>query len=301
MGQDQLFVDRLKRLSASRAAAQLFHVPGSASARTVGASPLDLSQHVSGRHEFAFAVAGRWRLKTAERELPLTQGDLLLIDPGVDHVELPSDPPCAYEVCWCVLDNSYATLRHTIFSPSEGIRDGPMIDLHGRTNVQSLAVAIGVEMGNQDWGWQQSVRALLRYLGCILIRRVQRGQSILFSPAESPAVAHDPGAWEVIHSALAYCREHFREGLRVEDVARAVSYSESRLSHLFSAHLGQSVAEHVRSLRLAHARMLLETTDLTVAEIARQVGYGDPAHFTRAFIRFQQASPSDYRRKLRGL
>ena len=100
--------------------------------------------------------------------------------------------------------------------------------------------------------------------------------------------------------ALEFCRANFERGVRVEEVAQAVGYSESRLSHLFSSSLGQSIGDHVRGLRLARARDLLETTEATVAEIAERSGYGDPAHFTRAFVRRYGLAPRALRQQLRG-
>jgi len=297
---ERLFEGRIRELMAPRPAGKFHRTSESDSQGLVENRPEDLGHHIAGRHEFAFVTSGQGRVKTPREEFILSAGDLLLIGPGIDHVELPTEPPHPYVMCWCELDHSYATIGDTSYSPPESYLAGAVLELHGRTNVQSLAVAIDSELANRAWGWRQAVRALLQYLGCILIRRIQRGQSMHLVPSESPAIAHDPGQWEVIQSALAYCRANFSRGVRVEEVARAVGYSTSRLSHLFSSYLGESVADHVRGLRLARARDLLESTDHTVADIAHRVGYGDPAHFTRAFVRAFHLPPNAYRQRLRG-
>jgi AraC family transcriptional regulator of arabinose operon len=46
---------------------------------------------------------------------------------------------------------------------------------------------------------------------------------------------------------------------------------------------------------MARARELLDTTELHVAEIGREVGYADPFYFSRQFSRVHCMSPSDYR------
>jgi len=257
--------------------------------------------HVAGSHEFAFLVSGDARIETCDEVFALTTGDLLLIEPGIDHAELPAGDSLPYVLCWFSLDQSYATISHTSYSLSEKlILGGPRLQLHGRTNVQSIAAAVGSEMANRAWGWQSAAQSLLRYLSCILIRRVRLGQRARVGPTESPTIAHDPAAWQIVQNALHHCRANFHRRLRVEDVACAVGYSSSRLSHLFSACVGQSIADHIRSLRMARARDLLESTDLTVCEIAHQVGYGDPAHFSRAFKRSERMSPNAFRMRLRG-
>ena len=50
---------------------------------------------------------------------------------------------------------------------------------------------------------------------------------------------------------------------------------------------------------MAHARTLLVQTDLTVEEVGRRVGYGDPAYFTRTFGRVHGATPLGWRRASR--
>jgi AraC-like DNA-binding protein len=298
---ERLFERRARELGARRPASSLLYAGGGAQGHLQTSSPDDLNPHVAGRHEFVFAVSGRARISTPKENFSLAPGDLLLVEPGVAHGEMPAESPSSYVLCWWVLDHSYAMLLHTTYSMgSNWTLDGPRLELHGRTNVQSIAVAIGAELANHAWGWQTAAQSLLRYLSCVLVRRIRRGRGSQLAAMESPTIAHDPAAWELVQNALQHCRANFHQRLRVEDVARAVGYSSSRLSHLFSAYIGQSVADHVRSLRMARARDLLESTDLTVSEVARRVGYGDPAHFSRAFKRSERVSPNAFRERLRG-
>jgi AraC-like DNA-binding protein len=53
----------------------------------------------------------------------------------------------------------------------------------------------------------------------------------------------------------------------------------------------------VRGLRMEHARLLLRTTDLTLASIAPQTGYRDAFTFSRAFRRVVSISPDRWRRQ----
>jgi AraC-like DNA-binding protein len=50
--------------------------------------------------------------------------------------------------------------------------------------------------------------------------------------------------------------------------------------------------------RYGHAKQKLQNSRLPVAEIAKSLGYSDPAHFTRAFRRWYGLSPTDFRRGL---
>jgi transcriptional regulator GlxA family with amidase domain len=72
--------------------------------------------------------------------------------------------------------------------------------------------------------------------------------------------------------------------------------SERHLTRLFSAELGTGPASYVESVRIDTARRLLETTDLTVAEVARRVGFRSDAVLHRAFSRTVRTTPGSYRR-----
>jgi len=52
----------------------------------------------------------------------------------------------------------------------------------------------------------------------------------------------------------------------------------------------------VQNARMRHAVTMLRDSDLSITEIAIQLGYSDSAHFTRAFRRWTCVAPSKYRR-----
>lgn len=67
------------------------------------------------------------------------------------------------------------------------------------------------------------------------------------------------------------------------DLARKLFISDSQLYRKLKAITGKSTAVFIRSVRLHHAKDLLMNTDRTVSEIAYEVGFNDPAWFSRAF------------------
>jgi AraC-like DNA-binding protein len=280
----------------------LLYAGAAGQSRISGPIPFEAEvRHIAGRHELVFAVAGKARIRVPGQEFELARGDLLLVEPGVDHAEIPTEPAQSYVLCWVIVDRNHAIIAHTSRSHAGDLSGGPFLELHGRTNLQSITVALGAELSARAWSWEVAAGALLQYLSCFLVRRIRRGQSVPLGQPESPTVAHDPVAWEIVQNALAYCRANVHRRLRVAEVARAVGYSASRLSHLFSAYVGQSIGDYVRSTRLAAARELLVRSDLTISQIGARVGYDDPAHFSRAFSRAQKISPRAFREKHGGL
>lgn len=79
------------------------------------------------------------------------------------------------------------------------------------------------------------------------------------------------------------------------DLADAAGFSRFHFGRIFSAALGESIAEFTRRLRLERAAAQLTSTNRTVGEIAIDAGYSVEA-FTRAFRAVFLMSPSEFRK-----
>ncbi len=101
---------------------------------------------------------------------------------------------------------------------------------------------------------------------------------------------------ERIRPVLAYVDSHCREHITLDDVADAVHVSPSRVRHVFKDVTGVSFREYVTQVRIAEAKRLLLTTDLSVADVARAVSYTNLHQFYKVFHRSCAMSPGEYRR-----
>lgn len=167
------------------------------------------------------------------------------------------------------------------------VRDGDVWTSAGVTAGMDMALALvaadhGPQLAHQVAGW--------------LVMFVQRagGQS-QFSPQLTPATDTDP-----LRGLLAWIAENPDGDLSVGALARRVALSERHLTRLFGSQLGTTPASYVEAVRIDTARRLLETTDLTVAEVARRVGFRSDSVLHRAFTRTVRTTPSLYRRHFAG-
>ncbi len=103
-----------------------------------------------------------------------------------------------------------------------------------------------------------------------------------------------------IERAMRYLQDRVNGHVQVGDLAALVGVSPSHLAALFRQATGGGVVAHHLSLKMARARRLLDTTDLTVAEVARQVGMDDPFYFSRQFRKVHGTSPTAYRAHRKG-
>lgn len=111
--------------------------------------------------------------------------------------------------------------------------------------------------------------------------------------AAGPAPAHHG----VLERAVAIILERHGGEFSVEGLARELAISPRQLERCFRARIGRSPRRFLIDVRLAAARELLARTALPVEAIARQVGFGDPSHFTRTFREAMGVAPGAYRRE----
>lgn len=95
---------------------------------------------------------------------------------------------------------------------------------------------------------------------------------------------------------LAYIDANYQRAIAPHDVARALNYSLSHLTHRTRALLGASIGDLLLQRRLNAARHLLSETTLPVSRIAVCVGFTDVAYFSRRFSQDVGMSPSQWRR-----
>ena len=86
------------------------------------------------------------------------------------------------------------------------------------------------------------------------------------------------------------------QDLSAKVLADECNYSVGYFSHVFRSVTGCAPAAYVNRLRLKRAEELLTMGDTPIAEIAREIGLGDPAYFSRFFRKHTGRSPSEYRK-----
>ncbi|MEJ7575905.1 MAG: helix-turn-helix domain-containing protein [Pyrinomonadaceae bacterium] len=97
-----------------------------------------------------------------------------------------------------------------------------------------------------------------------------------------------------VQAITALMERHLHRDLSLEEMARSVNLSSSRLRHLFKAEIGRSPAEYLKLLRMQRARELIETTFLTMKQIMTEIGVKDKGHFTEDFKKLYDLTPAQY-------
>src|ERR671924_372789 len=105
----------------------------------------------------------------------------------------------------------------------------------------------------------------------------------------------------LLREANAIVDREYASDLALDDVARRVASSRRQLQRAY-AEIGKTTfRDHLTRVRMDRAAEMLASRALTVREVARRVGYRQPAQFAKAFRRYQGLAPSAFRSDRRDL
>ncbi|MFN8455772.1 MAG: helix-turn-helix domain-containing protein [Anaerolineae bacterium] len=106
-----------------------------------------------------------------------------------------------------------------------------------------------------------------------------------------------PHTSAVVKRAVAYFHHNYHRPLSRPEIAEAVGVSENYLSRIFSQELGLLPWQYLNRYRVMQAKRLLDQTNDSITAIALQVGFNDPAYFSKVFLREANCSPTEYRKR----
>ncbi len=116
--------------------------------------------------------------------------------------------------------------------------------------------------------------------------------------AREPSGAQRPERSEDLRLFLSFCdlvEAHFREHLTLSEYAGRLAVTEARLNDICRRMAERPSKEIVHERMLQEARRLLRFSAVPVSEIGYQLGFADPAYFSRFFTRRTGMPPSQYR------
>jgi AraC family transcriptional regulator, regulatory protein of adaptative response / methylated-DNA-[protein]-cysteine methyltransferase len=114
-----------------------------------------------------------------------------------------------------------------------------------------------------------------------------------------PETAPKSAAWKGTQSTVSRALKLIDKGAldegNVTSLANRLGISERHLSRLFEKHVGESPLQTARTVRLQRSKRLLDTTNLKIAEVAFQAGFGSVRQFNESFRDKYKCAPSHYK------
>ena len=109
------------------------------------------------------------------------------------------------------------------------------------------------------------------------------------------SVESDGQEERIINKIVRFVQSHLAEEISLSVLAEEFHFSTQYVSQLFKNEIGVNFLTYLTNIRMEKAKKLLLNTDLPIAEISEQSGYGDYRVFTKVFKKSEGVTPSQYR------
>lgn len=103
-----------------------------------------------------------------------------------------------------------------------------------------------------------------------------------------------------VDRAKQYILDNLSKNFTVRDVADHVHLSPEYFTKVFKARTGQNIKNYILQVKLDVAKDLLATPNIPVSMIAAEIGYDNFSHFTQIFKKYENITPTEYRKKILG-
>lgn len=103
--------------------------------------------------------------------------------------------------------------------------------------------------------------------------------------------------YERIRPAILYIQKNYAKPMSISDIAEQTGLSVSRFSFLFQKEMNMSSITYLLQYRIQQSCILLQTTGMTVANIALETGFGNLSNFNRSFLKHMSCTPSAFRQE----
>jgi LacI family transcriptional regulator len=100
----------------------------------------------------------------------------------------------------------------------------------------------------------------------------------------------------LVKQAVQFIRANATSGINVLDVLGHIAASRRNLEIRFKEEMGRSLHDEIVRVRLEHAKILLRTTSLTIANVAGESGFGTLQRFHALFKEWAGTSPGSFRK-----
>lgn len=239
-------------------------------------------RHTHSFSELFFVKSGSGRFFADDAEFDVTQDDIVIINPYVEHAEISAGPqPLDYIVLavdGISFDFGSKSKTHTMLSLKKYREDFMFV-----FNTMEKELASGETLGSTVC---QSL------LNVVLVK--------LIRVATHPiALSDEPMFSKECERVKRYIDSNYASEISLESLAEIAHLSKFYLAHSFTKSYGISPINYLSQKRIKVSCELLRTTDYSIGQIAQCTGFSSQSYFSQSFKRFCDMKPNEYRKKMR--
>ena len=250
---------------------------------------VDTTEHLHSYTELVLILKGNSVHYCGETSVPVMQGDVLVVPPGIVHFYRNSSEDFSLVNIIFLSDQLPIPLIDVPLLP------GFQAVFHGKSpgtkytflhlpeedflEIRKLVIALRYDDETRPSGYRFSMLGTFM----MMLSRLAR--------LHSHEQGRNPQIFLHINGVISYLNRHFKEPCPLSKLCQVANMSRATLQRNFLAATGTSPRQYQLQLRIAEAMTLLRTSDKTVDDIAEELGFGNRNYFSRQFHKITGKTP----------
>ncbi|MYL46778.1 AraC family transcriptional regulator [Virgibacillus halodenitrificans] len=239
------------------------------------------THHTHHFTELFYIVKGKGSFILPKHEVPVKENDLIIINPNVEHTEKSNEQDSLQYIALGIEGLAFSIT---------GEKDSTMglYTYNGdREDILFYLNKLLEEVKRNEKDFELICQNIIE----ILIVKLKREKKFTIEKAESRNMN------KAVALTMHYINQNYRDALTLDTLADIGHINKYYLAHIFKSDVGISPIEYLNKIRIREAKILLETTDYSIAHISGIIGYSSQSFFTQAFKKATGETPSKYRKK----
>lgn len=267
--------------------------------RKRGEAMLNFNWQYHVEYELTYIVRGHGARFVGDDTAFYTSGDLVLVAPSVPH-SWAGDTHCKTAHECVVLHFSHSMIpghdagtADSLVQLSNLLTDARKgISFHGL--VRKHAVKLLLALANT-----RPLEGLSKFyeLLDLLCQSTAGERKCLSTRSYDPDLFSPTEPLDELSRVVAFVKANHKRAISVREAAAVLSRSPSAFTRFFRRSTGRSFVAYLIEFRIAQAASVLLAPDLSIAQVARSVGFHNLAHFNRLFLKLRGETPTQFRHR----
>lgn len=229
-----------------------------------------------------------------EQEFAFEGGCILIIPPNYPHTNNAAPDTLAFwEWMYFDIESILQDMKNLSKSKldteeMQRILYGSPFFFHQQEHIKISKIILEIrrECERKEFMYQEKLKGLLQSFVVELLRMHHMEDNMSSKNARSFQIA----------PALNYVGMHYREEIRIKDLADVCGISESRFRGIFQECMNMMPNDYVNLIRIREASKILQNSYAAMDEVAFRVGYGNVSSFNRNFKKIIGMTPYQWKR-----
>lgn len=247
--------------------------------------------------EIGLCIEGKGKFIFGDKVYEVTKGDIFIVNNFEHHIAISNpENPCKFIFMFfmpqLIANPGSSTFDFEYLSPfwydpksfcnkvdhSDEVSD----------RIAESLVQIYKDWKNRDIGYQHLIAANIRRILAFLVNHFRTMESDLFD--------FNTKNQKRVQPVLEYIKKNYKSNLCLDEVSKILHMSTSRFRHYFKEITNFNFKEYIFYLRIAEAKRLLSETDMSISDIAYNVGFSNLNQFYMLFSKYVLTTPANYRK-----